>query len=483
MSSDLQKFSTSTYTKYAYITSDIQEVFGKIEQNALDFTTKFESGEVTKGQLSKIARELESAAVYFGEQQGLSGSNLIKIGNTGIHADIHGKYINFKNSAVDKYNRFYAGHIEYGHYTKNRKGFVPARPFMRPALYAVSKASVGELGDVLSDMLMTIFRGNGNGYNGITNLEFGNQLGSLYRYSQYSNEVVSKLTSQNIGEYSTGKDLNLQRNFEKRMSSWSLKRHSNSKLQNRMKKSEGFSKSGLSSLGQRQYLSDYYKGRGSVYTNQAKTFGFHRAGIDLKKEQEKMANTLRNKKNAKKRAMRTGRYPKDSDEKPKSRYTDTQRRSLYKSEKEKEENIAKQHRELYKGLNKIDKRTKIDAEGVKNKAALNSIIDRIKNYRYRKNRLTVDLELRKKINDAKKAKKFKKDGKSTNNKNKNTQKVKRVKFHEIETKTIKVYPTNPALIPEEKRAGYLKTMYTEQRLTKEQLENSRYKHYTKDMYY
>lgn len=179
------------------IDSDIPEILSSLEENILDFTANFSSGDFYKAHLEEIAKELESTAYYFGQQQGLETD---KYGNDinlldGIEATVFGHQIAFKNIAQDEYGRYYAGHVEYGHYSKNRKSYVPARPFMRPALYAVSKASTGFLGDVLADLAGGIFRrGKGaSGYQGISELNFGTRLGKKYHKTTPSNYVVNML--------------------------------------------------------------------------------------------------------------------------------------------------------------------------------------------------------------------------------------------------------------------------------------------------
>lgn len=64
----------------------------------------------------------------------------------------------FFNNATNERGQYYAGHIEYGHYARDKKTFVEARPFMRPALYAVSKASTGNFAETLSSLLGDILK-------------------------------------------------------------------------------------------------------------------------------------------------------------------------------------------------------------------------------------------------------------------------------------------------------------------------------------
>lgn len=201
----------TTTSNFEYIISDIPEKLGRIEENILDFETQFQSGEFTQGELNMIARNLESTAVYFGQQQGLGGSNLLIIGPDNLQAKADKNKIEFVNKTQDNYGRYYAGFVEYGHYSKER--FISPRPFMRPALYAVSKASAGQIADVLGDLMSTIFRESG-GYQGVHKLNFGH----YYGRARSGNLVSSKLgelqgSKFTMSEFNAQSGLN-RRNFK-----------------------------------------------------------------------------------------------------------------------------------------------------------------------------------------------------------------------------------------------------------------------------
>lgn len=184
----------TTTSNFQYrLESDIGKKLGQAEENLLDFKTKFEKGELTYNELEMIARNLESTAQYFGEQYGLGGSRLLDPENLTARVNHYNDSIEFKNSARDDYERFYAGFVEYGHRTKN--GYVPARPFMRNALYTVSKASTNQIGDALGDLLSNIFNEDGLGYQGIHKLSFNNALGESYHFRKPNNQVVTGFKS------------------------------------------------------------------------------------------------------------------------------------------------------------------------------------------------------------------------------------------------------------------------------------------------
>lgn len=173
--------------------TDIGEKLGRLEENALDFITQFNKGDFTYKELEMIARNLESAAQYFGEQYGLGGTRLLA--ETKARVNHYNDSIVFENKAQDDYERYYAGFVEYGHKNKKGKGYVPARPFMRNALYTVSKASTEQVGEALRDLLTNIFANDGSGYQGVHKLTFGNKLGYSYHYNKPNFQVVNSFQS------------------------------------------------------------------------------------------------------------------------------------------------------------------------------------------------------------------------------------------------------------------------------------------------
>lgn len=216
----------TTTSSFQYrLESNIGEILGTLEENILDFETVFSSGDFTQKELNEISNNLKTTARYFGEQQGLDRD---KYGFPTeildhIKTDIQDNSIRFYNDVHDEYGRYYAGFVEYGHYSKNRKSFVIARPFMRPALYAVSKASSEEIGFILKDLLLDIFRDDGKGYQGIHKLKFGTGL-----KNKSNNFVVKKLSSETLYGIIddnnsvfriTGKDLSTFPGFEYRLGS------------------------------------------------------------------------------------------------------------------------------------------------------------------------------------------------------------------------------------------------------------------------
>lgn len=170
------------------IVSDYEYVLGNFKGNVLNFEAGFQSNEWAKDELYIIAKELENTAKVFAENQGLGmttpvtsvngkGFSIINQKRTGtLIRSIHAKVIG--NTKIDFYNNanlghgYYAGHIEYGHRTRNGKGFVPARPFMRPALYTVAESSKGNVMSALKNYFYAVMSGSF----GMGSLSFGHSL-------------------------------------------------------------------------------------------------------------------------------------------------------------------------------------------------------------------------------------------------------------------------------------------------------------------
>lgn len=190
----MTNFTTSNYeyitkSQSQYIESNILEKASIIQDNLLNFKTIFENGEWARGELERIARELESVARSFIDQQGLNETYNLR--NSTI-AEVWGNRIDFSNKARNSRGQFYAGHIEYGHYGRDGK-FVPAYPFMRPALFAVSKASQGDFANILAELAAGAFRADGTGYQGLNNIRFGKALGKAHSYSLPSNITLNRM--------------------------------------------------------------------------------------------------------------------------------------------------------------------------------------------------------------------------------------------------------------------------------------------------
>lgn len=193
-------------TNYEYrngligLQSDIEAKNNILVNNFLEFSSYFESGRWSDSELNWIATQLEETGKYFAKLQGFSdgpssrvnfnGSEYITASgtrfNTGnlvnhIKAERKGTFVQFYNDAVNARGQPYAGHMEYGFHDRGGN-FIPARPFMRPAFYAVSQASKGRMTSILKNLLERTWRGDG--FSGISNIDFGHR--PVFYNKQYS---------------------------------------------------------------------------------------------------------------------------------------------------------------------------------------------------------------------------------------------------------------------------------------------------------
>lgn len=196
-----------TETNYEYrngligIQSDIEEKTNVLINNFLTFSTYFESSQWSRGEMQNIAKQLEETGKYFAKLQGFgsgpttqgnydTGRIRFNTGNlvNGIKADSDGRWVRFYNDATNSRGQPYAGHLEYGFHDRGGN-FIQARPFMRPAFYAVANASKGRLTSIMKDLIERAW--SGNGFSGISNETFGHA--KAFNTSGYS--VVQKMSN------------------------------------------------------------------------------------------------------------------------------------------------------------------------------------------------------------------------------------------------------------------------------------------------
>lgn len=176
------------------IVSDYEYVIGQVQGNVLNLQAQFGGMGWLREELYIIAKELENTGKMFAERQGLRETGTL-IDSTHAVVDDN-QHINFFNNA-NLGRGFYAGHIEYGHHTRNGE-FVPARPFMRPALYAVAEASRGKLQGALSRYLNQVVYGRMS----LNTLEFGRaQPSEYYTRVFYQQQTLGRGASTNTGHY------------------------------------------------------------------------------------------------------------------------------------------------------------------------------------------------------------------------------------------------------------------------------------------
>ena len=182
MSNDF--FDVAIESDYRYLSGDSQKsLFYDLERNIVNFQAFFqnglETGAIISEDLDLIAKEMENTAKRFAVAQGLGpgggGTSLVVYGKDGTTSFIPSKIsgptgnlyyhikavrenekITLKNDAKNFRGQYYAGHIEFGFRARNGK-MIPARPFMRPALYAVADASKGQISGTLKRYLEQVW--------------------------------------------------------------------------------------------------------------------------------------------------------------------------------------------------------------------------------------------------------------------------------------------------------------------------------------
>lgn len=204
-----------TSSQRSIIESNIPEKLSVIQDNLLDFEISFQSFDWARDEMQKISKELVSMGRYFAAQHRLDETHTLI---NGIKSEVTNNYgIKFYNDARNSRGQFYAGHHEYGFHARDGS-FVEARPFMRPALYAVSRASQGEFSTILEELLRGTF--TEGGYKGVSNLSFGKELGGYRNFSNLNTTLTNMMSSSTINpRYFTAE--NLEKDTRK---PWSAKR-------------------------------------------------------------------------------------------------------------------------------------------------------------------------------------------------------------------------------------------------------------------
>lgn len=158
-----------------------------LQDELLEYQLFFEQGKWLDSEIDIIAKELVETGKMFARNQGFGDSLKIGTRSTGtlrimgtgnlvnsIKANPvsikGGKSIEFYNDAVNERGQHYAGHLEYGFHDRGGN-FIPARPFMRPALYAVAEGSKANFSNIMEGLLSNLW--TGKGFQGISTLTMG----------------------------------------------------------------------------------------------------------------------------------------------------------------------------------------------------------------------------------------------------------------------------------------------------------------------
>lgn len=220
MSNDI--FNVVLQSDFQYTSADYKsgfsgdEVTELLQKELLEYQMIFEQGSWLDEEIQHIANELVETGKVFARNQGFGEglsigtrkSGRLKILGTGnlvnsIKANPviknGAKTIEFYNDARNERGQYYAGHLEYGFHDRGGN-FVPARPFMRPAMYAVSEGSKGNFRQIMAGLLNNLW--TGRGFQGISNLSVGRKSAS-----PKSNFWGAKSFSGRLGAQSRLKEL------------------------------------------------------------------------------------------------------------------------------------------------------------------------------------------------------------------------------------------------------------------------------------
>ncbi len=208
-------------SEYGYNFEEVQE---RLINNVVHMKAMFQTADFMRDELELIGNEFVNTARRIAEQQGLgqggSSSLLYKgravslvtygpkhvttkssSGNTGnlinhINYKISSNNnIYFYNDAQNPRGQYYAGHIEYGFHDRGGN-MVPARPFMRPALYAVAEASRGHINSALKNFLEQMWA--------MESLQFGYPVTPKDNYRKFYQNFDNRL-SKGYGKYTSSK--------------------------------------------------------------------------------------------------------------------------------------------------------------------------------------------------------------------------------------------------------------------------------------
>ena len=202
----------------------------ELRENILNYQAVFNSMEWTKEELNNISKQLVEVGRTFAEQQGFAPGNnftesgifnsvdvpelyALRPGNTGrlyhgIKSNVEKNGVRFYNDARNDRGQPYAGHLEYGFHDRGGN-LVPARPFMRPAFYAVSEASKGNFRGIMKGLLDNMWQTRG--YMGISQLSFGHKYGSQSIFWKNPSAFAEKMANRGRLSEISGK------NFRQRM--------------------------------------------------------------------------------------------------------------------------------------------------------------------------------------------------------------------------------------------------------------------------
>lgn len=185
--------------------SNYKYIFDTYRQRALQMELALTNGDFLESELDTIGDEMVEVAREFARVQGVfRKGNLIN----SITKEYGGPgKIILRAPVRDKRGKFYAGHQEYGFHPRGGKTFIPARPFMRPALSTVAAKSRRGL----TKHLMDLWAGESAFLGGVNGSPVGLTLG--HSISTTQGNVIKNIHKSGIGNSTSGRSGSFRKQF------------------------------------------------------------------------------------------------------------------------------------------------------------------------------------------------------------------------------------------------------------------------------
>ena len=185
--------------------SNYKYIFDTYRQRALQMQLALTDGSFLESELEAIGDEMVEVAREFARVQGVFREGRLIDSITKEYGG-PGKII-LRAPVKDKREKFYAGHQEYGFHPRGGKTFVPARPFMRPALTTVAAKSRRDL----INHLTALWAGESALFGGVNGSPVGLTLG--HSISTTQGNVIKNIQKNGIGNTTSGRSGRFRKQF------------------------------------------------------------------------------------------------------------------------------------------------------------------------------------------------------------------------------------------------------------------------------
>lgn len=152
---------TSDY-EYTKLDSTGNGAWNEITSRALTFQM-----DLSNMRISTLHSRIDEMAYLLKDTARSFVSSFIKSGNLWANIDVvygrdykGGVRLELGSFAVNQRGQFYGGHIEYGYHPYGGPTFVPARPYMRPAMEIVANSSSVDLAAAIGEAFNEYITGN-----------------------------------------------------------------------------------------------------------------------------------------------------------------------------------------------------------------------------------------------------------------------------------------------------------------------------------